>query len=348
MKKKSISFSLTAKIAAVALWSNVFSAQAMAEASLNSASPSLKMTAPVSSLSVYEIPSELKSQLDQSVNLANFGDIRFRAPLVGNTGPVIALFHGVYGGVSHRAFRELLPRLDAAGARVFIMDLPGVGESAQPKRIYDMAALDLFMENFLKEVVKEPSFVVAESLLTANALKVSAQSPELFKGLILISPTGIKTLATPGTKQQEELFQHVYGDETAGKLFYDGLLTDASIQFYLKKAYYDDSLVTHLLIQESALARETPDQRWLTFSFVGGKLYRPFSEAQAGVTRPVLAIFGDRAEPVGSDPAAVESAIEFQALRPDFQYLVVPEAGGSVHREKPDVVAQAILNFIAP
>jgi hypothetical protein len=57
---------------------------------------------------------ELKSRLDRAVTLGEFGQIAYRAPLSStntNATPIV-LFHSIFGGVSHRDFRELLDQLD--------------------------------------------------------------------------------------------------------------------------------------------------------------------------------------------------------------------------------------------
>ena len=49
-----------------------------------------------------EVPYELRSKLDKRINLPDFGKIAYRAPKPGNRGPLLVLFHGIYGGASHR------------------------------------------------------------------------------------------------------------------------------------------------------------------------------------------------------------------------------------------------------
>lgn len=290
------------------------------------------------------IDDALRSKLDQKTQVAGFGEISFRAPLPGNEGPVVALFHGVYGGASHRAFRELLPLLDQAGARVYVMDLPGVGESESPRRIYTIDDLDRFVVGFLDTVVKQPATVVAESLLTLSALEASKTRPDLFRRVVLLSPVGVNQLSEPPSPRERALFERIYNDEAAGLSFYNNLLGRNSLEFFLKKAYYDDSLVDETRLRESELAKETPEQRWITFSFVGGQFYRPFAQSSQGVFLPVLAIFGKNAESVGFDNR-VDREEDLAAIRPDFQYVSLDSCGQAVQREKPSEVAQLILQF---
>ena len=126
-----------------------------------------------------EVPVELRSKLDRRIEIPGFGKIAYRGPKVGNNGPLIVLFHGIYGGASHRTWRQLLPILDNNGARVYLMDLPGAGDSHSPKRIYTMEVMDDFVEGFLEHAVGRAANVVTESILGQSALKIAGQRPEL-------------------------------------------------------------------------------------------------------------------------------------------------------------------------
>lgn len=286
----------------------------------------------------------LASLLDRRAAVPGFGNIAYRAPLVGARGPVLVLFHGVFGGASHRSFREVLPLLDGAGARVYLMDLPGVGQSDSPRRVYTIETLDQFVEAFLVNIVREPATLVMESVLGTSGLTVSQWRPDLVNRVVLLSPTGVSNLEGPPTASQTNLFDAVYGNDGLGLLFYGALLSDPSVRFFLKRAYYDDRLVTDTLVRESQLALLRPGQRWISFAFVGGKIYRRFADVAPAVTAPVLAVFGANAEsPASGAPA--ETPAGFRAIRPDFEYLVVPRCGLSVQREQPAAVAAAITRF---
>lgn len=294
----------------------------------------------------HDVPAELKSRLTQKVELRDFGRVAYRGPIDGNTGPIIVLFHGVYPGASHRAFRELLPLLDQGGARVYVMDLPGAGDSEKRKRDYDMAYFDRFVAAFLHDVVEEPAVLVSEGLLGNSVLRISAEKPELVRRLVLLAPTGVRTQAEAPTPSQTLLFNRLYGSDDNSRIFYKALLSEASTRFFVKHSYFDDSLVDAARVQEALLAREDAAQRWLALSAVGGKLYRSFTDASDGVFVPTLVVFGNNAEPVVSlDADAVEHADDFRAIRPDFDYLVLDKCGVAVQREKTAAVAEQILRY---
>ena len=283
------------------------------------------------------------SLLNTDTKVTGFGNIRYRAPLEGSSGSPIVLIHGIYGGASHRTFRKLLPLLDQAGARVFILDLPGAGESDKPRRFYTIEDLDLFVENFLSEVVKERATVVTESLAGTAALKVSSLRPDLIRRLVLVNPTGISSLATPPSQRESRLFDRLSNDDAALIAFYDNLLNDNSLRFFLKFGFFDDSLVDEALLDDFRVMKPNLDQRFISLSFVSGRIYRSFEESSQNVFVPVLALFG--AEYENFQETKPSTAADFRAIRPQFDYVEIAKSGSSVQREKPQEVAREILIF---
>lgn len=284
------------------------------------------------------------SVLDRSAPIEGFGSIKYRAPLAGTDSQFpILLVHAVYGGASHRTYRQLLPLLDQAGQRVYIVDLPGVGDSDKPKRSYSIQDLDLFLERFLETVIQERTSVVAESLTTLSSLKVAAERPDLVRRLILVNPTGVNSLNQPPSAREQQLYDRLFNDELALDQFYQNLLVDNSLRFFLRFGFYDDSLVNDELLNDFRAMRTNIDQKYLTLSFVGGQLYRSFEESAENVFVPTLLIFGAEYENFADTQAS--TAADFRAIRPDFEYLEIEKSGSSVQRERPSETAAAILEF---
>jgi pimeloyl-ACP methyl ester carboxylesterase len=155
----------------------------------------------------------------------------------------------------------------------------------------------------------------------------------------------VHTLADPPAAAQISLFNQVYGNDVLGLLFYETLLSDPSLRYFLTRAYYDPSLITDTLLDEYRAARPRWGQRWISFAFVGGQFFRKFAEVIPAATLPVLAIFGKEAK----SPApgvAPDTAADFSALAPHVIYAEVEKASLSVQREQPEAVAKLILDFV--
>lgn len=283
------------------------------------------------------------SLLDQDVSISRFGKIRFRAPLANSQGSPIVLIHGVYGGASHRTFRQLLPLLDQANKPVYILDLPGTGESDKPRQRYSIEDLDQFVEIFLAEVVKERATVVTESLTGTSGLKVASERPDLIRRLVLLSPTGINSLATPPSQREERLFERLWNDDVALLAFYDNLLNDNSLRFFLKFAFFNDAIIDEALLDDYRAMKPNVDQRFISLSFVAGQFYRSFEESSRNIFIPVLGIFGANYE--NFQETKPSTAADFRAIRPEFEYVEIPNSGSSVQREQPAAVAREILIF---
>jgi pimeloyl-ACP methyl ester carboxylesterase len=284
-----------------------------------------------------------ESLLNQDVVVSSFGKIRYRAPLPGSVGSPIVLIHGVYGGASHRTFRSLIPLLDQAKKPVYILDLPGTGESDKPRKRYSIEDLDQFVETFLAEVVKDRATVVTESLAGTAGLKVASERPDLIRRLVLLSPTGINSLATPPSQREERLFDRLWNDDTALLAFYDNLLNDNSLRFFLKFAFFNDELVNEELLADYRVIKPNIDQRFISLSFVAGQFYRSFEESSRNIFIPVMGIFGANYE--NFQETKPSTAADFRAIRPEFEYVEIPDCGSSVQREQPEAVAREILIF---
>ena len=298
---------------------------------------------------------QLKSRLDSIIELDEFGDIAYRKPLEQNEGETIVLFHGIFGGASHRSYKELLSNLDERGYQVYIMDLPGVGASYKPKRRYNIEVVDRFIQSFLENVVKKPAHVVAASTVTTSALYVASIKPELFASLTALAPVGANGLNN-GPSFFQKVFTRFETRYNNGEVEpYVKLLTPENIKFYSAFAYKDESLVNDELVEESQIQQLNLDQRWITYAFVSGLIYRSFSLATSGLDVskvPTQALVGDSVKvfkpakfiPSFQKPDTVE---DFRSIKSDIKYQVITDSAGAIWREQTEAVAQSIDEFIS-
>lgn len=284
------------------------------------------------------------SILDSEVTISEFGKIKYRSPKVESPETPIVLFHGIYGGASHRTWRALVPELEAAGKEVYVMDLPGVGESDKPKRAYSIEDFDRFVEIFLTEVVGQRANLVSESILSNAVLRVAATRPDIVRRVIAINPSGIYSLIDPPSEREQNLYDRLFNNDEAAIGFYKNLLTPASVKYFLGFSFYDDSLINDQILADALAERNNEEQRFLTLSFVGGQLYRSFEESSEGVFLPVLALFGEKYEAFQDNKIA--RAVDFKAVRPYFEYAEISNSGSSIQREKPAETAKAIVDFL--
>lgn len=294
---------------------------------------------------------ELRSRLDRIASVSDYGRIAYRAPLPESEGPPLVLFPGIYGGSSHLSWRELHTRLDKLGAAVFLLDLPGTGGSDRPERNYSPSDIENFVVNFVREVVRRPAVLVGQSTSTMFVLNAAKTLEDEVLGAVLVSPTGINVLSKPAAPSQQFLFERLTTDRDFGLRFYQDVLSDRGILNAVGNGFYDNALVTPTFLGEYALQRTNVAQRWITFSFIGGRLFRSFEVAQRGVDFPVLMLFGADDAGFGDGDGNLnglrpDAADDFRAIRPDFQYVTLPRTGGLVWKEKPGEVSVEIQAFL--
>jgi pimeloyl-ACP methyl ester carboxylesterase len=118
-----------------------------------------------------------------------FGEISFQQ--LGEGSPVL-LVHSLGPGHDSDEWRvagEILARK----FRVFAMDLLGWGRSDKPKIHYDGEIYIQQIGDFLDDVVRERSALVAAGLPAAYAAQVAVDQPDLVSSLALVTPSGIES-----------------------------------------------------------------------------------------------------------------------------------------------------------
>jgi pimeloyl-ACP methyl ester carboxylesterase len=157
----------------------------------------------------------------------------------GGAGPVIVMIHGLAGNLMH--FTYALADELAGDFRVIIVDRPGCGYSERPDGApADLKAQAATLAKFTRALGLKQPLVVGHSLggalslaialdhpdcagalaLIAPLTHVPEKVPDVFKGLIIRSPTLRKviawTLATPlGILRGEKALKEVFGPEPA-------------------------------------------------------------------------------------------------------------------------------------
>jgi pimeloyl-ACP methyl ester carboxylesterase len=157
----------------------------------------------------------------------------------GGVGPALVMIHGLAGNLMH--FTYALADELSGDFRVIIVDRPGCGYSERPERApADLTAQAATLAKFMRALGLKQPLVVGHSLggalslaialdhpdcagalaLIAPLTHVPDKVPDVFKGLIIHSPTLRKviawTLATPlGILRGEKALKEVFGPERA-------------------------------------------------------------------------------------------------------------------------------------
>lgn len=133
----------------------------------------------------------IASGVSSEVRRVRGADVHFYRAERGGTGPALLLVHGL-GSSANAFFRTLLP-LAGLFRTVYALDLPGNGFSPAPPRgpmpVREQVEL---LRDFRRDVVREPVFLLGNSLGGGMALNVAFAEPGALCALGLISPAGAR------------------------------------------------------------------------------------------------------------------------------------------------------------
>jgi pimeloyl-ACP methyl ester carboxylesterase len=244
----------------------------------------------------------------------------------GGTGRLVVMLPGA--GDLRSEYRFIVDRLVGSGHRVVTADLPGHGESLPALR-YTVESTAAALVDLLRELDAGPAVVVATSFPPAAAVWAAAEHPDLFAGLVAISPHLTDESSWLLRASTKALLRGPWAAGLWAKLY---------AGWYKSAPPADlESEIGRMKSMLSEPARRRAVRETLTADRDG------VDERIARLRLPTLTVFGSRDDHF-KDPAAEAKST---AERLGGEYLLVEGAGHYPHVEQPGQVADAILAFLA-
>lgn len=222
----------------------------------------------------------------------------------GGQGSSVVLIHGVGGGNSSMQWQKNAQALTSKH-KVFVVDLPGFARSGARPILYDNTVYTAAIENFLKNVVREPAAIVCSSLACAYSTKIAVEKPELISKLLLVSPTGIDRLVNPPNPG----FYDSLINGVLGPVLYNVLKSPSGIGFFLyNQVYLDWRLADDEIIKLYQGNLEGSAKGYPVFAFISQYANQSVKELWGRVTQPSQIIWGteDVNTPVSGAAAFLE------------------------------------------
>ncbi|BBH07938.1 alpha/beta-Hydrolases superfamily protein [Prunus dulcis] len=267
--------------------------------------------------------------------------------VVQGEGPPVVLIHGFGASAFH--WRYNIPEL-AKKYKVYAIDLLGFGWSEKALIEYDAMVWRDQVVDFMKEIVKEPTVLVGNSLGGFTALVAAAGLPEQVIGVALLNSAG--QFGNPNSEAEKseeetalqrfilkplkEIFQRVI----LGFLFWQAK-QPARVESVLKSVYKNTSNVDDYLVESITMPAADPN---------AGEIDDPVHDKPDQVysrqclkqdVLPAVVGMGDLDPWVG--PAKANRIKEFY---PNTT-LVNLQAGHCPHDEVPELVNRALLDWLS-
>lgn len=210
---------------------------------------------------------------------------RVRYTTLGAGSPIV-LVHAVHAAASSFEMRNIFEPLGQLHT-VYAVDLLGFGKSERPTVPFGAPLFVELLTDFLAEVVGQPATLVGSSLGAAYAVGVARTRQDLVNRLVLISPTG-----TTRSTVVSRAFGRLLRVPLVGTAAFNVLVSRASIQSFLRRAYADRSLVDDPLVDQHWATAHQPNARLAPAAFVSGKVDLPLDQTDLPIDAPILVVRG--------------------------------------------------------
>jgi len=219
-----------------------------------------------------------------------YGDIFYQVKGSRDAKPLL-LIHGFGPGTSSFEWRKNFDVL-AEQFRVYTLDLLGFGLSDRPAIDYTAETFADLISDFLKEVISNPTIVVAHGLTCAYVIADAFRRPQFFERLVLVSP--------PATILQESEsgfvsagLKFLLRTPILGQFIYNVLTSRRAIlTFYDQQGYQNPGLITEELIENVYITAHQPNSRYSAASFISNYLTMDVHEPLARLQMPIVAVWG--------------------------------------------------------
>jgi len=267
----------------------------------------------------------------------NWGRVRY---YMKGSGQPLLLVHGIYAGASAYEWRHNFDAL-AQDYRVYAVDLLGFGLSDKPNVPYSANLYVRLIEDFMREVIGEPTMICASSLSAAFAVAAQPITP-MARKLALICPTGMLRLRDPhapaGRITEKVLKTPVYG-----KSIYNTLTSTAGIRYYLKnEVYMDPTHITNEVVNYIYAVAHQPGAHYAVRAFIAGKLNLDISYAFTELDIPIMLLWGRHAQ-----VTPITDADEFVGRNPRAELQVFNHSGLLPHDEEAADFNKALSDFLS-
>lgn len=259
--------------------------------------------------------------------------------VLGNGSPLL-LIHGIGVAASSYEYRYVVEPL-ARSHTVYALDLLGFGLSDHPKVHYTASLYTELISDFLRNVVGQPSEVVAAGLSALPCVEVGADRPELIRSLVLSSPS------PPDGRPElpavmRDTAEAILSVPVLGQSIFNAMTARNAIRAYMRdRAYSNPALVTESMVDAHYAMAHQPNARLAAQAYLAGRLSTDATEALARFRQPLLLIVG-----ADSIPAPMQSVADYVRLAPQTQVRVLERCGILPHEEQAEHFSRKVIDWL--
>lgn len=281
----------------------------------------------------------LKDLLKSSANnyyAWRFGKVYYKKK--GHGSPLL-LIHDLTVYSSAYEWNKVIDKL-AENHTVYALDLLGCGRSEKPKITYTNFLYVQLISDFIKNVIREKTDIVASGFSGSFVLLACHNESELFGKLSLINPPSLSGLSKAPTKRNK-LCKFILELPIFGTLIYNMKTCQSNIQLLLTEQYlYNPFLASAEIIDTyyEASHKGYGNARFLLSSIVGNYTNNNVTHALKDINNSIVIINGD------AEAQREETKDSYLKCNPAIEYFNITKAKHLPQLENPDNLLE-ILNI---
>lgn len=281
---------------------------------------------------------KLKSKYSEFYYPSAYGKIRY---IKKGKGMPLLLIHGIGAGSNLDEWYNSIDTLSKSYT-VYAIDLLGFGNSEKPGISYSAYLYAGIINEFIENIIKKPSYVIAASNSAAFALTAYKLKPENIEKLMLISPTGPETQSA-SHNQIKKLMGRLLETPHFGTTLYNLMTSRAMTAYFLKKyCYYNPLLVNSNMVNKYHLSAHTGGVscKYPIAALLTGHFDLPIKRHLEDIKIPVHIIWGAENS---LNPAW--NINKFDGIKEDIYISVIENTKLLPHNERPKTFCALCKEF---
>ncbi|MGL5132156.1 MAG: alpha/beta fold hydrolase [Planktothrix sp.] len=253
----------------------------------------------------------------------------------------LVFLHGFGGGSSAYEWSKVYPAF-VNEYQILAPDLIGWGRSEHPAKNYKIEDYLTTITEFLEQTCSTPAIVIASSLTAAITIRVAIQRPDLFKSLILVTPSGLSDF---GKDYGGSLFSQIVKTPFLDRvLYFTGIANSSGIYSFLQNRQFAQPNRIYPEIVEAYLkSAQQPNAEYAALSFVGGDLCFDLSLYITQLITPTAIIWGEKSSFTSPEIGQRLANLNPTAIK---VFQKIDNVGLTPHLELPAVTIGIIRQFL--
>ncbi|NER29565.1 MAG: alpha/beta hydrolase, partial [Symploca sp. SIO1C4] len=255
--------------------------------------------------------------------------------------PPLVFLHNFGGGAWAYEWSKVYPAF-ATTYRVIAPDLIGWGKSAHPIRDYSVSDYLTILSEFLTQVTDSPVTVVASSLTGAIIIRLAIDRPELFKALLLVSPSGF---ADFGQNSGRRLPLNLIRIPFLNSIIYTvGATSEIAVaNFLVQFLFAKPERVTEEMVAAYLASAQQQNAEYAALAFLRGDLYFDLSLYIEQLSVPTVIFWGEEAQFTPQSLGKRLASLNSTAIK---GFEVISQTGILPHLEQPAVVIGLLEHYL--